>query len=158
MGKLMSEFNYENDSRQEGKIRELLHAWINAFERKDADAMASFYAWNAVVYDLMPPYKTKGRENIRDGWNTYLTYFPASFKLEYHDVDLHVAGDTAFLFALHRFRTDPSDHFFGQTWVRKTVGYRRIDDQWKIFHEHVSLPVNPMDKQVALIKDPDDLA
>ena len=153
----MSEFNYENKSQDEGEIRGLLRSWIDAFERKDAEAMAAFYARNAVVFDAMPPYKTVGRDNIREVWNTFLSYFPTNFKLEYRDIELHVDGETAFLFALHHFLTDPADHLIGRTWIRKTVGYRRIDGQWKIFHEHVSLPFNPMDEKVSLIKNPGDL-
>ena len=152
----MSESSYQNATKEEGQLRELLRAWIDVFEKKDADAMAKFYSRNAVVFDVMPPYKTVGRDNIREVWNTFLSYFPDSFKLEYHDVELHVVGDTAFLFALHRFITEPADHLVGRTWIRKTVGYRRIDDQWMIVHEHVSLPFNPMDEKVSLIKDPNE--
>jgi len=42
--------------------------------------------------------------------------------------------------------------------MRVTVGYRRIDGQWKVVHEHVSVPFNPMDNQVWFIRDPNTVA
>jgi hypothetical protein len=49
----------------------------------------------------------------------------------------------------------PADHPCGQTWMRVTVGYRRIDGKWKVTHEHVSVPFNPMNNQAWQIKNPD---
>ena len=45
-------------------------------------------------------------------------------------------------------------HSCGQTWMRATVGYRRIDGKWKVVHEHVSVPFNPMDNQAWFMRDP----
>jgi ketosteroid isomerase-like protein len=70
-------------------------------------------------------------------------------------VAIHVDGDTAFAHCLHHFVPTPADHPCGQTWMRVTVGYRRIDGKWKVIHEHVSIPFNPMDNQAWFIRDPD---
>ena len=35
-------------------------------------------------------------------------------------------------------------------WVRATDGCRRSDDEWRITHEHISLPVDPMSRSAVM--------
>ena len=38
--------------------------------------------------------------------------------------------------------------------MRVTVCYRRMGGEWRVVHEHVSLPFDPMTGQVSYITDP----
>lgn len=147
----------EKMSDDEAAIRRMMTAWSRALEAKDLDGLTADYAPDAVLYDAIPPYKTIGAGNIRQVWANCLPYFPDQFKSEHRDVSIHVAGDTAFLHCMHHFIPTPADHPCGQTWMRVTVGYRRIDSKWKVVHEHVSIPFNPMNNQAWFISDPDKL-
>jgi uncharacterized protein (TIGR02246 family) len=143
-----------NTSDDEAAIRRMMTAWSKALEAKDLDGLMADYAPGAVLYDAIPPYKTVGADNIRQVWAHCLPYLPDKFKSEYRDVVIHVHGGTAVMHCLHHFIPTPADHPCGQTWMRVTVGYRRIDGKWKVVHEHVSVPFNPMDNQVWFIRDP----
>lgn len=63
---------------------------------------------------------------------------------------------SAVVHGLHNFETE-TPHPCNQSWIRITVCYRRIEGEWKVVHEHVSLPFNPMNNQAWEIKDPDSL-
>jgi ketosteroid isomerase-like protein len=65
-----------------------------------------------------------------------------------------VSGDLALAHCLHRIEPIGTDCTAGQTWIRVTVGYRRIDGQWRVIHEHVSVPYDPRTEKVAYIVDP----
>lgn len=138
----------------EKEIRRLIAAWTKALEARDAAGLTADYAPDAVLYDAIPPYKTVGAENIRKLWESCLPYFPESFKSVHQDLNVHVAGDVAIVHGLHHFVPTPADHPSGQTWMRLTVGYRRINGKWKVIHEHVSIPFNPMNNQAWFITDP----
>lgn len=138
-------------------IRQLMQDWSNALEAKDVQGLTRNYLPDALLFDAIPPYKTQGVEAIRQAWEHCLPCFPEQFRSEHRDVDIQVGGDTAFASCLHRFVTEPADHPAGQSWMRVTLGYRRVDGQWKVAHEHVSMPFNPMNNQVWQIKDPDNL-
>jgi hypothetical protein len=53
------------------------------------------------------------------------------------------------------FVPTPPDHPCGQTWMRVSIGFRRLEGSWKVVHEHVSIPFNPMDNQAWFIANPD---
>jgi uncharacterized protein (TIGR02246 family) len=139
----------------EAAIRSLIAKWARALEAKDVNGLVADYAPDAVLYDAIPPYKTVGVEGIRKAWESCLPYFPEAFKSEHRDLAVHVSGDTAFAHGLHRFVPEDPNHPSGQTWMRVTVGYRRIGGNWKVVHEHVSAPFNPMDNKVWTIANPD---
>ncbi len=146
-----------NAKSDEEQIRELISKWAAALEARDVDGLTASYDPNVVLFDAIPPYKTVGVESIREVWTQCLPHFPKQFTSEHRDITIHVSGDTAFAFCLHNIATDEADHPASQTWLRVTVGYRRIDCAWKVVHEHVSIPFNPLNNQVWHIKDPDTL-
>lgn len=139
----------------EAEIRRLIAAWSQALEAKDVVGLTADYVEDAVMYDAIPPYKTVGVAAIRQVWESCLPFFPEQFKSEHRDLVVHVDGDVALVHGLHHFVPTPADHPSGQTWMRITVGYRRIDGRWKVVHEHISIPFNPLDNQAWYIKDPD---
>lgn len=146
-----------NSESAEAEIRKLIANWSKALEAKDVEGLTVDYASDAVLYDAIPPYKTQGVENIKQLWQNCLPYFPVQFKSEHRDLNIQVEGDLAFVHGLHHFVPTPADHPSGTTWMRITVCYRRIAGAWKVTHEHVSIPFNPMNNQAWMITDPAQL-
>ncbi len=139
----------------EEEIRALITRWSRALEAKNVDLMMADYAEEAVLFDAVPPYKAVGREAIAKTWKACLPHFPASFRSEHRDLTVEVSGDLALVFGLHHFVAE--NHPCGQSWMRVSVGMRRLQGKWKVVHEHVSLPFNPMDERAWKIPDPDQL-
>ena len=154
---LLTEKPTVNNTTQqdEAEIRRLIAAWSTALEAKDVDALTANYLPDSVLYDAIPPYKVVGKDAIREVWANCLPYFPEVFKSEHRDLTIHVAGDIALVHGLHHFIPTPADDPVGQTWLRITIGFRRIDGKWKVVHEHISAPFNPLNNQVWNIKNPD---
>lgn len=145
----------QNDEKAEQEIRDLLATWRAALEAKDLDGLTADYAANAVLYDAIPPYKAEGVEAIRTAWECCLPYLP-DFKSVHRDLVIHATNDMAVVHGLHSFETEGS-HPCSESWVRISVCYRRIRGDWKVVHEHASMPFNPMNSQIWPIRDPGKL-
>ena len=141
----------------EERIRTLISEWSRALEAKDAEAMMAHYLPSAVLYDAIPPYKTVGREAIQHAWESCFPHFPDKFKSEHRDLTVEVDGNVAFVHGLHKFVT-AEPHPCNESWMRMTVGYRKVNGAWKVSHEHISMPFNPMNNQVWQIVDPEELS
>lgn len=141
----------------EAEIRTLIGQWAAALERKDVEGLTAEYVPDAVLFDAIPPYKSEGVEAIREVWSGCLPHFPAQFQSEHRDLVVTMTGEMAVVHGLHRVVPEDPNHPCGNTWLRITVCFRRVAGGWKVFHEHVSLPFNPMEGTVWNIADPDRL-
>jgi uncharacterized protein (TIGR02246 family) len=135
-------------------IRAVLNAWARAIEAKDCDGIVAHYTSDTVLFDAIPPYKTIGKDAIRQAWANCLPYFPEQFTIELRDVVVEVSGEVAWAHFLLHFLPTPADHPSGQTWMRTTTAYVRRNGGWVAQHEHISVPFNPMTNQTWPIKDP----
>jgi len=140
------------------EILQLIASWRTSLEAKDVEGMMKNYSPDGVLYDACPPYKTVGADGIASVWKNCLPYIPDEYKVEHRDLQVHVAGDLAFVYGLFHFVPTPPDHPCGQTWMRVTLGLQRVNGTWTVMHEHVSIPYNPMNDTAWKITDPDQLS
>lgn len=139
------------------QVLEVMARWRRALEAKDSQAMMQDYLESAVFFDAVPPYKVVGRDNIKKTWDHCLPFFPEGFRSEHRDLHIEVEGDLATVHGLHHFITEDPSHPCGLSWSRISMTFRRHRGAWKVAHEHISLPFNPMNNQVWSIKDPEVL-
>lgn len=144
-----------NNAADEAELRRLLAKWSRALEAKDLDRLLEDYADDALLYDAIPPYKVVGLARIRQAGEQCLPCFPATFQSEHRDIAIQADGDVAFVHCLHHFIPTPPEHPCGSTWMRVTLGLRRVGGAWKVLHEHVSIPFNPLNGQAWYVKDPE---
>ncbi|WP_307730323.1 SgcJ/EcaC family oxidoreductase [Alsobacter ponti] len=141
----------QRQREDEATIRGMIANWSRAVERHDSAAAVAAYTPDTVLYDLVPPGKTVGAQAIKAVWDACFPYFPKSIRSEHKDLVVEVDGDVAFVHGLHHFVPEPADHPSGSTWMRVTACYKRIDGQWRVAHEHVSIPFDPMTNKAAFI-------
>jgi ketosteroid isomerase-like protein len=133
------------DQSNVAEIQNLIVTWSQALERRDVNKMMLHYAPHAVLFDVKPPFQTQGVEAISAVWKACLPYFPKQFRSIHEGLTISISGDIAFVYGFHRIEPSKveAEHPAGQALLRITVGFQRIDQSWKVIHEHVSLPFDP---------------
>ncbi|MGX2040637.1 YybH family protein [Methylocaldum sp. MU1018] len=127
----------------EARIRQIIADHMSAICSKDVNRIMSYYAPDVVFFDCKPPFQTIGAEAYRRIWEECLPCFPASFAIETRDLGVFVSGDLALAHRLFRLAGEEKDHPAMRTWIRATAGYQRKQGNWRIVHEHCSLPFDP---------------
>lgn len=125
------------------EVLKVLQDTFNAISAKDPKKIIANYAPDVIVYDVKPPFETRGAVAWRHTWEACLPYFPDKFKFEMKDVHVHVGTDMAFVHFFMRIVTGDVNHDAAQTWIRCTSCMKKQQSKWKIVHEHGSLPYNP---------------
>jgi ketosteroid isomerase-like protein len=59
---------------------------------------------------------------------------------ETRDLRLTIGDEVAFCHSLNQVRSTRITGETTATWVRVTVGFRKMEGTWRITHEHVSVP------------------
>ncbi|MEU9590717.1 nuclear transport factor 2 family protein [Streptomyces sp. NPDC048193] len=125
-------------------IRALLEERVEACRSKDIDRLMSLYSDDIVYYDVVPPLRFTGREEVRSNFLRWFAGYAGPIGLETHASAVAGGeGDFAFAHMLHLDSGTRPDGAETSVWVRASVGLRRSEGGWLITHEHISVPVDP---------------
>lgn len=126
----------------EDEIRTLLARWERAFREKDVEAVMSVYAPGqaVVAFDVVPPLAVVGRDAYRRNYEEFFAMFSGPLEIELRDLRIVASGDAAFLHCFDRMSGTLQGGERFDLWLRVTSGLRRIDGEWRIIHDHVSVP------------------
>ena len=120
-------------------IRAIIAAMHKAHHDKDAAAIVAPYTPDAAIFSLAPPLSHSGMDlGEKQAW---LDTWQGPIEHASRDLDISVSGDLAFCHGYFRLAGMPKS--VGQEigfWMRATVCLRRIGGEWKIVHEHESVP------------------
>lgn len=132
-----------SQSDEETAIRRRREAWKEAFEASDVDRIMSFYApgVETVAFDILPPLRFNGRDAYKADWAKFLRLFDGKVAVETKEITIVCSGEVAFIHGLVRLQAavdgKPLD-----LWMRATNGLRKINGEWMVVHDHVSVPVD----------------
>ena len=134
----------EDSQAARAELEQMYAQWGKAFEAKDLDGVMRMYApGNALTaYDIVPPLKYRGADAYRKDYATLFASFAGSPHVEFPGMHIETGKDVAFVYGLERMTGKLTDGTTMDVWLRYTDGLKRIDGQWRVVHEHVSVPVD----------------
>jgi len=131
-------------SDDEAKIETLENSFIAAFNAKDVDAIMKCYVPGAslVVFDLTPPRQYLGADAYRKDWQDFFAILKGPPKVWISDLHVEAVGNLGYGHSIQgvsgtNMKGEPIELV-----VRVTRGYHKVDGNWLIAHEHVSVPVD----------------
>ena len=135
----MSTVHRTNDPNAEAEIRELFENRTRALATKDAATLAAANDADVVVFDAVAPFVHRGAETTarKQEW---LAAYRTGIGHEIRDLTITANADLAFCHFLVRISGTMLDGTEVGMWVRATSCLRKLDDGWKIVHEHASVP------------------
>jgi PhnB protein len=122
----------------EAGVRAVMNDRAKAVRDKDVEGVLAHCAADIVTFDLAPPLIST-RADAR-GLEAWFATWRGPIGYEIHDLKITVGGDAAFCHSLDRLSGMTIDGETNDIWFRRTVGLRRIGGEWKIVHEHESVP------------------
>jgi ketosteroid isomerase-like protein len=134
----------ENASRSTAEIKALFGQWKTAFEAKDVNGVMRTYAPGPtlVSYDIVPPLQFKGADAYRKDYTEFFAQFAGPLHVDFPDMHIEAGRDIGFAYGLERLTGKLADGTPFDMWVRYTEGLNRIDGQWRVVHEHISVPID----------------
>jgi ketosteroid isomerase-like protein len=135
----------KEEAMTEALIRERIEDLVKALNVKDIDGVMSLFAPNLVSFDLTPNFGTLryvGAENKRRAWQEAFATFTGPFSYEVHELNVTTHGELAFVHSLNHVNATLASGQITDLWLRWTACFRRIDGDWLVVHDHVSVPAD----------------
>lgn len=131
----------KNNEQSVKEIQLAMDAWKEALYHKDLEKMHRNYAIDYCLFDVKQ--SVNSVEGSKELWQECFPFFDKP-KVEYKDMVIHASDDMAIVHFRSRISgmVEPMPEEMENTWLRGTVGYRKIDGKWMCIHEHISFPVD----------------
>jgi ketosteroid isomerase-like protein len=126
----------------EADIRRRIDKVVNALRAMDIEGVMSIYAPDIVSFDITPPLRYVGAETKRKGWVDAFAMYQPPLGYEIRDLTITVGDDVAFSHSLNRVSGTLKNGHRSDFWLRWTACFRKIDGNWLIAHDQVSMPVD----------------
>ncbi|HKV54456.1 MAG TPA: nuclear transport factor 2 family protein [Candidatus Binataceae bacterium] len=126
------------NSKQE--ITDLEHKCIAATNTDQA--MACFDQKEIVLYDFVPPLQYSGATAVRGDLDNFFNNAKDA-KGEFVQMDVVTDGKLGIVNSIQHFTWTGKDGKPMEATLRVTDSLHKVGGQWKIFHSHVSAPVDP---------------
>jgi ketosteroid isomerase-like protein len=140
-----------------GDIKAMEDRFIKAVATKDVNAIMAFYVpdESLFVFDVVPPRQYVGAAAYRKDWEDTLGLLPGPIDASMSDLDVTAGGgDLAWGHSVQHLVGTMKDGKKLDINVRVTDGYKKVNGQWLIAHEHVSVPVDVLTGKADLTSKP----
>jgi ketosteroid isomerase-like protein len=132
----------QQDRTAETQIRAVIEAWADAVRRHDLPAILAHHEQDIVMFDVPPPLQSRGIEAYRKTWDLFFGYHQPSQAFDVEELAITAGRDVAFAVVIMRCGSGtsivPSEK--GGFLFRLTIGLRNVNGDWRIAHEHHSVP------------------
>lgn len=127
----------------EASIRQLIDKLAEAIRTMDFEGLKACFAPDLVSFDVAgPPLQTVGAAAKLKNWEMAFTAFQPPLGYEIRDLTVTVGNDVAFAHSFNRFSGTSQNGTAIGPWVRYTAGFQKIDGNWLIVHDQVSVPAD----------------
>jgi len=134
----------DTSAADQAAIRVLEDKFAAAFNAKDVNAIMALYTSSddMVVFDVTPPRQYTGWDAYKKDWESMFAANPGPLVFQVSDLSVTVGGDVAYGHSIQSVTTTDKKGKKVNLTVRVTDGYKKVNGQWLIAHEHVSIPVD----------------
>jgi uncharacterized protein (TIGR02246 family) len=126
------------ESSDEAVIRAQIEAWAAAVRERDMAGVLKNHAADMIMFDVPGPLQLRGIAAYEASWPQFFDASPKPIKFDIVDLQITAGRDVAFAVALMRCTEIEGGNV--DLDFRLTIGFRKVDGQWIVTHEHHSVP------------------
>jgi ketosteroid isomerase-like protein len=136
------------------EIRALIDRRLQAIRARDVQASTSAISSEYVLFDVVEPLRTTGALAASSRAEEWFATFQGPIAYDILDLEITAGNGVGFSHGLNHVRGTKLDGNILDMWWRATVGYKKIDGEWRITHEHNSVPFNVANGKASLSLQP----
>ena len=127
-------------TNQATAIREMFDSWAAAVRAEDFDGIRAHHSPDMLMFDVPLPLFSRGIDAYMDTWKLFYKSQARPVVFNFDDIEITAGEDVAFVTAIGHCLYIPPGAVPTKLQFRLTMGLRKEDSQWRIVHEHHSVP------------------
>jgi ketosteroid isomerase-like protein len=126
----------------EQRITVLLQCWAKATSEDRKEDILASHDEAAVIYDVLPPLSYNGTKDYKESWEGWQPHFQVPSLFEIEDLKIYAGETHAFCHGFLRCGGKLPDGEIVEDFVRATFCLVRHGHEWRIIHQHISMPLS----------------
>jgi uncharacterized protein (TIGR02246 family) len=127
----------------ESEIRAIIDERVAAVRAKDPQPLADRESDDIVTFDVLPPLNARGKAAVVEKTQAWFDGYTSPIGYEVEQLEIHAGDEVAFASFLYHVTGTLVTGDGVSMWVRATLGLRRVGGEWRILHDHESVPWDP---------------
>ena len=127
---------------KEHEVREFLWKIEQLIAGRDAEGLMEHFEENYSSYDVAPPFESHGVEAGRESYKIWFDGYPEVFHFKFVEPHITISGHLAVVNTLCHIQGMRVDFGPVDNHIRSTMVLRDFGGEWKLIHEHNSMPVD----------------
>jgi uncharacterized protein (TIGR02246 family) len=124
----------------EAAIRALIERWSQAVRDEDRAGIRADHDTDILMFDVPPPFASRGLDAYMTTWDLFLSCTEKPVRFAFYGVEVTCGQDVAFATATGTCTSIGASGAREPLEFRLTMGLRKIDGNWRVLHEHHSVP------------------
>jgi uncharacterized protein (TIGR02246 family) len=130
----------KDTSKDEREIQALIEKWAKTVREENRSGIRADHDSEMLMFDVPPPFLSRGLDAYMATWEKFLSWSEKPVAFDFHDVQITAGEDVAFATAIGQCAGVDSNGKREELQFRLTMCFRKMDGQWRIMHEHHSVP------------------
>ena len=131
-----------SSSKEDLAVRNVVESWAAAVRRKDYEGILKNHSSDIVMFDVPPPFQSKGIEAYKKTWDLFFSCSGDPVVFDITAMTIFADSNVAFVITTMRCTEPGSQGGREELEFRLTIGLQKIEGQWTIMHEHHSVPAS----------------
>ena len=140
VAKMQGKIKILGDQQAGEEIQQFLAHWDEVICQLNIQNIAELCAADVCFFDVSC--EMQGLMAYQKMWERYQNYFREGLKVYRRDLVIHADSTLAFVHCYSKIDNLNGIATPSITWCRTTIALRKIQSQWKIVHQHISVPVD----------------
>jgi ketosteroid isomerase-like protein len=132
------------------ELRELVDERVRAVRTKDVTAIRARPADDVITFDVLPPLNSRGSAGVIEHMQEWFDGYDGPIDFSVHAVNIDAEGDIGFCSFVYHVGGTLTTGGQVDMWVRATLCCRKINERWRIVHDHESVPFDPATGQAQI--------
>jgi ketosteroid isomerase-like protein len=148
---LIMKIQIDGDQTLALEVLAQIQRWDNAVVGVEIDDLVDQCAKDISMFDVSS--QLNGVDEYRTEWEKFSPFFAKGMKISRRNAKLYASEQLAVLHCHSKVESTALKDKIKMPWCRTTLCLQKTNDQWRVVHQHISMPIDMETGQAVFLKD-----
>lgn len=141
----------DGDQHLAQEVLQQIKLWDNAITGTKINELINQCSKDVSMFDVSS--QLNGIDEYKNEWQKFSPYFSKEMKISRRNVKLYASEELAILHCHSKVENLAMKDKVMMPWCRTTLCLKKQNNQWRVVHQHISMPINMITGQAVFLKD-----